>query len=159
MITLLNILMIVLLLWIFYEDIKERKITLISMLLLLFLGAYLHYEKQILEVFLINSIVNLTLVVLVVAILWVYSKFRLKSELFKVFGTGDFLFFLFLAVSFPITTFLVIFSCSLIFSLLVSIVFQKRIKRWVPLAGLQALFLSVLVGVNLVFQVINLYAF
>ena len=159
MITALNILMIVLLLWIFYEDIKQREITLTVMLLLLLLGGFLNFQKQILEIFLINSIVNILVVTMVVGILWVYSKFKLKAGLFEVFGSGDLLFFLFLAVSFPITTFLVIFSSSLIFSLLVSMAIKKSITKWVPLAGLQALFLSVLVGVNQVFGIVNLYAF
>lgn len=159
MIVTLNILMILLLLWIFYEDLKQRQITLIVILALILLGGFLNYQKQILELFLIHSIINILVVLMVVGILWVYSKLKLKTGLFDVFGSGDLLFFLFLAVSFPITTFLVIFSSSLIFSLLVSIAIKKSMKKWIPLAGLQALFLSVVVGVNLVFGIVNLYAF
>jgi hypothetical protein len=154
----LNILMIFLLLWIFYQDMKERQVTLVLLLLLTLVGGFLNYQKQILEIFLISSILNTMVILMVVLILWMYAKFKLKSELFHVFGTGDLLFFFFLAVSFPITTFLVVFSSSLIFSLLVSIALKKRMKKWIPLAGLQALFLSLLVGVNQVFQIVNLYA-
>jgi hypothetical protein len=158
MITALNILMILLLLWIFYEDMKERQITLVWMLLLLGLGGFLNYQKQILEIFLINSIVNMIVILTVVLILWIYSRLKLRSGLFSLFGTGDLLFFIFLAVSFPMATFVVIFSTSLIFSLVVSVALKKKMKKWVPLAGLQALFLGVLVGVNQIFQIVNLYA-
>lgn len=159
MIITLNILMIILLLWIFYQDMKDRQITLVLMLGLLLLGGYLNYEKQILELFLINSIINMFAVITVVLVLWVYAKFKLKTGLFKVFGTGDLLFFLFLSISFPTTTFLVIFSSSLIFSWAISMVLKNKMKKWVPLAGLQALFLGIVVGVNQVFEFVNLYAF
>ena len=154
----LNILMIALLFWIFYEDLKDRSITLVWMLLLLILGGFLNFEKQILELFLINTLINVLTVSFVMSILWVYAKFKLKKELFKVFGMGDLLFFVFMAVSFPTTTFLVMFSCSLIFSLLVSTFLQKTLTKWVPLAGLQALFLGLIFGVNHFFNFVNLYA-
>jgi hypothetical protein len=150
--------MILLLLWVFLQDIKERQVTLVLLLSLILLGGFLHYKKQILEIFLLNILVNTMTILVVVFILWMYSKLKLKSELFHVFGTGDLLFFLFLAVSFPITTFLVVFSSSLIFSLIVSIVLKNSLKKWIPLAGLQALFLSLLIGANQLFHIVNLYA-
>jgi len=157
MITALNITMIGLLFWIFYEDVKERSITLVLMILLLVIGGYLNYTKHIIELFLISSLINLLTVSVVVLILWLYSKLKLRTELFKVFGTGDLLFFLFMVISFPTTTFLVMFSSSLVFSFVISLVLRKKMTKWIPLAGLQALFLGLIVGVNQVFGVVNLY--
>jgi hypothetical protein len=154
----LNILMIALLFWIFYEDLKDRKITLVWMLSLIVLGGFLNFEKQIFEVFLINTLLNIITVFFVIAILWIYSRMKIKKQLFQLFGTGDLLFFIFMAVSFPTTTFLVLFSASLIFSLLLSTLLKKRLTKWVPLAGLQALFLGLIFGVNHVFNFVNLYA-
>ena len=155
----LNIVMIGLLFWIFYEDLKDREITLFVMLGLLCLGGYLNLREHLFEIFLMSTLMNVMMVSLVLLILWLYSKVKLKSGLFQVFGTGDLLFFLFMAVSFPITSFLVLFSCSLFFALIFSVVFKKRLTKWVPLAGIQALFLGLIVGANQVFEVVNLYAF
>lgn len=158
MITTLNIVLLGLLLWIFLEDLKERQISLIVVLSLIILGGSLNYRHHILELFLISTLINALVIAVVVFILWIYSKFKLKKDLFQVFGLGDFLFFVFLVVAFPTPTFLVVFSSSLIFAFLISILFQKKLTKWVPLAGLQALFVALVVGVNEIGEIINLYA-
>lgn len=157
MITGLNIAIILLLFVIFYQDIKDREVTLLWMLLLVGLGGFLNYNSLLPELFLLSLAVNGLILLMVFSILWIYAKFRFRDGLSSVFGSGDALFFLFLGVSFPTTTFAVIFSCSLIFSLVISVVFKKKLTKWVPLAGLQALFLGVLIGINQFFDVVNLY--
>ena len=159
MITALNIVMIVLLIWIFYEDLKNREITTYVMIGLLFIGGFLNFREHIFKIFLISTVINILVISWVVFILWLYAKFELKSNLFKVFGIGDVLFFIFMGVSFPTSTFLVIFSCSLIFSLMISLTFRKKLTKMVPLAGMQALFLVLIVGINLIFELVNLYTF
>lgn len=154
-----NIVMMGLLFWIFYEDLKERKVTLAVLLLLFVVGSFLNIQQQIWEVFFISSILNLSVVLMVLLVLFIYTKVKLKQPLFEVFGLGDVLFFIFMAISFPTTTFLVLFSTSLIFSFVISVTFQKQLKKFVPLAGLQALFLGLIIGSNQLFDMINLYAF
>ncbi|MEQ6123565.1 hypothetical protein AAON49_05140 [Pseudotenacibaculum sp. MALMAid0570] len=155
----MNILMIALLFWIFYEDIKDRKVTLLVLLSVSVLGGFLHGKQQLLEVFFLTTLLNLAVVLLVIFVLFVYTKLKLKIALFEAFGLGDLLFFLCMAISFPTASFLVLFSASLIFSFVVSVVFQKQLKNLIPLAGLQALFLGLIIGTNELFQVTNLYAF
>jgi Flp pilus assembly protein protease CpaA len=157
MITFLNILLIGLLILICIEDIKEREISLIVIVVLIILGGFLNYRHHIVELFLVSCLVNSLIVLLIVFILWGYSKFKLQKPLFEVFGVGDLLFFVFLAVSFPTTTFAVMFVGSLLFSLLISVLFKKRISKWVPLAGLQALFTALIFGINQIIPVVNLY--
>ena len=154
----LNILMILLLFWIFYEDVKDRKITLFLMLFLIALGGFLNFEKQMPTLFFISTLINVLTLFFVISVLWMYAKWKLKKQLFQVFGAGDLLFFVFMAVSFPLATFLVLFSGSLVFSLVLSIILQQKLTKWVPLAGLQALFLAVVFGMNHVFNFVNLYA-
>jgi len=154
----LNIVLLGLLLWIFFEDLKERQISLLAILGLIILGGFLNYRHHILELFLISTLINTLVIAAIIFILWMYTKFKLKKQLFQVFGAGDLLFFLFLAIAFPTPTFLVVFSSSLIFAFLIFILFRKQLTKWVPLAGLQALFIALIVGVNELGQIINLYA-
>lgn len=157
MILAINILMIGLLFYVFYEDVKERQVTLLLLLILFLLGGFLNSQQQMIELFLLSSLINLMVVSTIILILFVYSRFKMKTSLFKVFGVGDLLFFVFMAISFPITTFLVLFSASLIFSFSISIVFKKQLKKLIPLAGLQAFFLGCIIGVNLLLNIVNLY--
>jgi len=157
MIFTINILMLLLLSWIFYEDTKDRKVTLVVLLSLIVVGGYLNFQEQITMLFLLSLLINLGVVFIVVLLLFLYSKIKLKSSLFRVFGMGDLLFFIFMSVSFPTTTFLVLFSVSLIFSLMISLLFQKKFQNMVPLAGLQALFLILIIGANTLLNVVNLY--
>ena len=113
---------------------------------------------QIVELLLLSMLMNLLIVSMVVFVLWIYTKLKLKKPLFSVFGLGDLLFFIFLAIGFPIPTFLVLFSASLVFSIIMSIAFKKQLTKWVPLAGLQALFVALVVGVNQLLNITNLYA-
>lgn len=83
----------------------------------------------------------------------------MKRSFFKTIGLGDLFFFLILATSFPTISFLVILSLSFIFSLLFFITLKPILKKkTVPLAGLQALFLMLILITNVIFKIVNLYA-
>jgi hypothetical protein len=112
---------------------------------------------------------NLAVVLLYLGIVSVYIKFRFKkNEVLNYIALGDWLFFVLLTLMFSTPVFLIILPLSLLSSLLLHFVFslhsQYNSKR-VPLAGLQALFLAVIVMLdeinytNLVFNynVTNLY--
>jgi hypothetical protein len=72
---------------------------------------------------------------------------------------GDLFFFILLAVSLPILSFLILFVFSLIFSLLIFILLKNTFKeKTVPLAGLQSLFLSLVLIANKFLITIDIYA-
>lgn len=82
----------------------------------------------------------------------------LKKALKNTFGLGDFLFFIILAIGFPTATFLVLFSFSLLFSMLLFFLLKHQLKhKTVPLAGLQALFICLVFIANWFFNFSNLY--
>ena len=153
-----NILMIGLLLRVFYEDIKDRKVTFIVLVILLLLGGFIHSQHQNLWVFFLSSLLNLSIVLTIIMVLYVYANFKLKTSLSKVFGLGDALFFIVMAVSFPTATFLVLFATSLLFSFVIAVLFKKTLKKFIPLAGLQALYIGLALASNQLFHIINLYA-
>jgi len=159
MIFTLNLVMIGLLFSIFYEDMKERKVTLMNLLLLIVIGGFIHSHNQYLEAFLISSILNLSIVLIILGLLFFYAMFKLNTSLFLVFGIGDGLFFIVMALSFPTTTFVVLLLSSFIFSLIISLLFKKKLKQLIPLAGLQALFTGITIGTNQLFHCIDLYTF
>jgi hypothetical protein len=153
-----NILMIGLLLRVFYEDIKDRKVTFIVLIILLLLGGFIHSQHLNAWVFLLSSLLNLSIVLTIIMVLYVYANFKLKTSLSKVFGLGDALFFIVMAVSFPTATFLVLFATSLLFSFVIAVLFKKTLKKFIPLAGLQALYIGLTLASNQLFHIINLYA-
>lgn len=132
---------------IFSDDLKSRSVHLYWFIILLIglLGMSLTTNLWI-EVA-INLGVNLLFLFLLFALLSLYFSIRQKRivNLFEThIGLGDILFFLVICFYFPFVNYIVFFTVSLIFSLLVSPIifyFQGR-RRHIPLAGLQALFLA-----------------
>ena len=141
-----------------YQDFKERSVSLYLFMLALIFASFLYYRYTSSYEYFINAIRNLSLVLFIMGILLSYSWFKLKQPLFEVFGLGDALFFLVLAFGFSTTTFIVLFVSSLIFALIVFMAMKPSISnKTVPLAGLQALFLVLLFGVNWMFNLVNFY--
>ncbi len=159
MILTLKLLLIISLLSVTYQDIKERRVSLFLFVAVGLLLGYFHYIESSIEVFLISITVNISVVLLILLILFLYSKIKLKKNLNQTFGIGDAVFFSVLAIGFPTATFLVLFSFSLFFSFIVFLILKKKLKHsTVPLAGFQALFISIIFLVNWVFRFTNLYA-
>lgn len=137
---------------------KDRKVTLPILYSSIILGGYLYYSHTFLELYLFSISVNLIFIGFLSLCLWLYIKFKLKLPFFKAIGLGDLLFFLALGVSFPTTTFLIIHTTSLLFALLLFLATKSKMKhKTVPLAGFQALFLVLILLLNLVFEIVNLY--
>lgn len=92
-------------------------------------------------------------------VLYLYTTLKLKKSLLKTIGLGDLFFFIIIAMGFPTFAFLIIFSSSLIFSFILFIFLKPRLtNKTVPLAGLQSLFLVIILLLNNNFEVLNLYA-
>jgi hypothetical protein len=153
-----KILFLIGLLFLIVQDFKERKVTLLLFPILLIIGAFLHLKTQFVEVLLLNLIINLGLVLVVLSMLLLYVMFIMKKKFNEVIGLGDLLFFVVLAVSFPTVSFVLLFCSSLLFSLIIYLIFKSKIGKHIPLAGLQGLFLFLLLFSNLIFNFVNLYA-
>ncbi len=155
---LLKILLILCLLSIVYQDFKERYVYLWLLVLTGVLMAYFHFVNSTTATFLNSTILNLSTVLLIIFNLYLYSKFKLKKSLSEALGIGDILFFCVLAIGFSTVNFLVLFTFSSIFSLIIFITLKSKLKQQtVPLAGLQSLFFSFTYLINWVFPIANLY--
>ena len=141
-----------------YQDFKERSVSLYLFIFALIFVSFLYYRNTSSFEYFMNAVINLSLVLFIMGILLSYTWFKLKQPLFEVFGLGDALFFLVLAFGFSTSTFIVLFVSSLIFALTLFILTKSKFNdKTVPLAGLQALFLVLLFGVNWMFNLVNLY--
>ena len=91
----------------------------------------------------IQILVNLVLILVIIGMLFLYSKWKLKRKFLNdTFGAGDLLFFLAFALCFPTLIFLNFFVFSLLFSMIISLFLRFRFGRVsIPLAGAMALFL------------------
>jgi len=154
-----KILFISSLLAVFYQDIRERKVYVFLFMLGIFFGSIIYYQHSFIEVFLVNIAINTVIIGVLSLILSAYSRIILRKKLSEAIGFGDFLFFILLAVSFPTIAFLLLFSTSLIFSLLLFLILKSSFTvKTIPLAGLQAFFLSLVLILNWFFNFVNMYA-
>lgn len=152
----LNLVFIALLIFIFFQDFKEQKIYVGLLLITLLVAVILYFRNTDLNLFLLNSILNLILTSVIVVLLYLYTKVITKRKLFESIGLGDLLFWGILAVGFPTHTFLLIFIFSVIFSYVITLFYYKKGER-IPLAGLQSMFLILLLIINYSFNITNLY--
>lgn len=151
--------LLILLVLIFIQDLKERHVYLFLLIGTIFIGGGIYFIKTILIVYLMNISINILFILLLFCFLSIYSKFKLRKNVFEVIGIGDFFFFLVFAVSFPLFSFFILFSISLIFSLLLFLILKHTLKhKTVPLAGFQAFFLFMVLVLNSIFDLINIYA-
>lgn len=140
------------------QDFMERKVF-VSLFIIpgLIMGIF-HLKEVSFNQFISTTVINIGIIIAIVIVLFIYSKFVLKKDFRSTFGLGDFIFFLMLAVGFPTVTFLVIFSFSLLFSATIYFFIKNHLKyKTVPLAGLQAVFISIILITNWVLNLKNLY--
>ena len=142
------------------QDFRERKVYLLLLIILAIIMALFYYLKSDTLVYLSNISINLTVLLVLMGILFLYSKFKLKQTLNTALGLGDIIFFVVIAISFPVPTFIIVFTCSLIFALVLFLFLKPNLsKKSVPLAGLQALFFLLIFSANWMFHFTNLYVF
>lgn len=155
----LKIIVIVILGSISYQDFKDREVYIIIFPVLITLLGFLHYQNVEQIHFLYAIGINTGVLIGIMGLLYLYTILKLKRSFFKeVFGTGDLLFFIALAAGFPTITFIVVLVFSLFFSLLVSIIVQKKQEQnTVPLAGYMALFLGTMFIVQWTTNALTMY--
>jgi len=91
------------------QDIKDRMVYWFLFPIIGLLMGFLFYSNTLPELFIVSVIINLVFVVVLFGVIYTYSKLKLKSNVFSVFGLGDILLFLALAFSFSSISFIVVF--------------------------------------------------
>lgn len=145
-----------------FQDFKERQVFGFLLLLIALLLGALH-RVQVLDwrVFGYHCSFNGLLVTGVIAVLFLYTRWiAQKPFLGHSIGLGDLLFFYALAVGFPPLAFVVIFTGSLLFSLLMYMAIKHRLReKTVPLAGLMGLFVILVLSYQALTKSINVYGY
>lgn len=135
---------LLLLLYITYDDFKNRSV---SIWVFFVLGVVWMIERLLNSntlVFLLETFFNFVIIGLLVFLLYLYTKYQLKKKLFNVFGIGDLVFFILIALRFSSLPFIVLFSFSFVFSLVLFLGIKKKLtQKTLPLAGLQAIFFNI----------------
>lgn len=146
-----KIVLLIVLSIVFWQDYTNRLVHWFWYPLVGVLGFWIQTHYVDLSMILVNSTVNLLLIVTVLSVLWVYSKLILKKRLINEgIGIGDILLFVFLSFCFSIISFFVLFVFSLLFSLLIHLLLKKNYTNTetIPLAGYMALFFSIIYGLT-----------
>lgn len=138
--------------WICYQDFKERKVFLfVFPILAVLLFTIFYLQTAVVQVLYYSLLLNLIVVAILVLMSFLITRTLLKKRfLDHSLGMGDILFFACIALGFPSITFIVLFSCSLIFSFFLFLAIKKqRAMDTVPLAGLMSIFFIVVIGYSL----------
>ena len=128
-----------------FQDFKERKVWFFLFPLFGILGGLLFYRSSHLSFFWISIALNLIIVMVIIFMNYLISKFLFKKDFFKeAIGLGDLLFFVCFTCCFPTMTFVYLFVFSILFTLILFWKLNKMRKSeysTVPLAGSMGLFL------------------
>ena len=146
---------------IFLQDYKDRTVYWFLYPLVGILVFLIQLELTPTTIALINTVSNLAFIVLMISFCYLYTLIKLKKPFLQsVLGLGDILFFMAIAFSFSIASFLVLFVFSLIFSLLMhTLLKHKQKETTVPLAGYMALFFGFIYALSFCTNVSFLYAY
>lgn len=143
MVLIAKIILIATLELILFQDIKDRRVYWFLFPLVGLLCGVLHYLNTLPELFYMSVGMNMIFTIILLLSVFLYTKFKLKVAFSEAFGFGDVLFFLAVSLSFSTISFVVLFICALIFSLVLHLILKKQSKTAVPLAGYMSLFFVV----------------
>lgn len=136
----LKIISAVVLFAIVYQDLKYRAVSWFWFPILAIGLGTLHYLNSLFEVFVLHSLINLGFVLLILILLYAYISFRGKYKFSKAMGSGDVVMFIALSPAMASITFIVCFIFSILLAMILSLVFNKKDKKNIPLAGYMAVF-------------------
>ncbi len=129
---------------IFLQDTKERQVYWFLFPIIGMCSGVLLYKNTIPELFFRYVLVNVMFITLLVSVVYLYSKFKLKTTIRQTFGLGDGLLFLALAFSFSSVSFIILFVFGLVFSLVLHLFLKQKSKHnTVPLAGYLSFFFAI----------------
>ncbi len=141
------------------QDLRNREVYWFLFPSLTILLGFFHYHNVLPLHFKNTILMNTGLILSILLVLYLYTLIRIKRPFFKeVFGIGDALFFLALAIAFPTITFIILFVFSLLFSLGIWLIAKNNTKyNTIPLAGYMSLFLILIFMGSWITHKINLY--
>ncbi|WDF60815.1 general secretion pathway protein [Flavobacterium sp. KACC 22758] len=155
----LKLILVIVFAFVLYQDFKSRLVYWFLYPIIGVLAFAIQLQNLPVSIALTNLGFNLLFVVLILLVSTLYIKFR-NLDFKNTIGIGDILFFLFIAGTFSIVSFLVLFVFSLVFSLILHIVLNnKKEQATVPLAGYMSLFFGVVYAVSFCFNNAFLYAY
>ena len=155
----LKIVLIFILLFIFWQDCKDRMVYWflypLSGILFFVLQAHnIGYQLS-----LINSGINLGFIFIIILAAGLYSGFVIKKKLSESIGIGDLFMFISLCLTFSTETFIILFVFSLFFSLLLHQYFKDTAEhQTIPLAGYMSLFFAAVYFISFFIQPKYLFA-
>lgn len=133
------------LLFVFFQDWKYRRIHVILPIAIFLLSFYItHTDPFLVKNILLNGIfffITLSVLVLYMSI----KNKQFLNPFNHYFGLGDLLFYIAVTPLFILPNFILFFILSMVFALVLQLVFKKLIQEnTVPLAGFSALFLFII---------------
>ena len=128
---------------ILYQDIKERRVYWFLFPMVGVTTGVLYFLETLPELFLSSAIVNAMVVAVLMGVLFLYSRFKLKTAINKIIGLGDVLFLFAMIFGFASVSFMVLLPCALLFSLILHLVVSREKNATVPLAGYMSLFYGI----------------
>ena len=152
---------LIILVFILYQDLRFQAVSWIFFLLGFIFTIILSVKENFFSDLLFNISISTLFILFQLCIIYLFSWFKYKKRvnIFKsVFGLGDLLFLVMVMPLFSSLNFVVFFIASVVFSLLVYIVISwLKIykKQRIPLAGLQSLFLLIVITL----QIFNKFSF
>lgn len=137
----LKILLVFSFLIVLWQDVQSREVYWFLFPIIGVCCGFLYFLNTMPELFLISIFMNLIFLSILLLVIYLYSKYKLKSSLKTSIGSGDVLLFFALCLSFSSVSFITCFVLSLTFSLVLHLLFKKRDSiKTVPLAGYMSLF-------------------
>ncbi|WP_281232422.1 general secretion pathway protein [Flavobacterium gelatinilyticum] len=155
----LKLILVIVFAIVLYQDFKSRLVYWFLYPIIGILAFWIQLKMVPFSIALTNIGFNLLFVTLILGISFIYIKLR-KLQFSNTIGIGDVLFFVFIAASFSIVSFLVLFVFSLLFSLILHLILSnKKEQSSVPLAGYMSLFFGVVYTASLCYNDTFLYAY
>lgn len=157
-----KILLLLILVFIIYQDFRFQAVSWIFFVIGFAITLTVSVKENFLPDIFINTMFNALFILFQISIIYLFTwiKFKKKKNIFKsVFGLGDLLFLLMIIPLFSPLNFVIFFIASIIFTLFVYTILRSiKIykKQRVPLAGLQSLFLFIVL-ISQIFIKFNLY--
>ena len=145
----------------FIQDIKSRGVWWFIFPMLTGLMGYLHFLKiYSLSGLILSSLINICTLGLLMMLSIFYFKLKRKNiRITGLIGLGDILFFLALAVGFPMVSFIYILTSCLILSLVLHLLLKDDKFQTVPLAGYASIGLFMFYSADWLQLTNNLYTF
>ena len=145
----LRLTLVLILLWVFYQDYKDRLVY--SFLFPIIAGIFVilfYINNYVGVLYMIYSIgFNLLCVGLIITILYLYSNLKLRKKFINhTFGLGDIFILIVITFGFPTYTFLLLYGLSMLFAVCSHVCLKQFYKhKTVPLAGYIALFYAIVI--------------